>query len=139
MKKKNPPRSSVKKTPDVDNPAHYMGILLEEIRDQVTTVAEGVVSVRHELGGKIDELDTKFSKDCTDIRIALTMVRNELKNDISHVEQKLSEKIVNMEQKLSKELNNVEQTLSEKIDKIGTRLDQHDEEITALQVAQGSA
>ncbi len=52
--------------------SHYAGILLEEIRDKVTTVAEGVESVRHELGARIDGLETKLAQESTDLRIAIT-------------------------------------------------------------------
>jgi uncharacterized coiled-coil DUF342 family protein len=81
-RKQSKPKSKQGDTTSREEFFAEFGTILEDIRNTVLMTAEGVASVRSELGGKID-----------DVRSELHEFRAELKSDITIVHDKLNGKI----------------------------------------------
>src|SRR3990172_7117625 len=124
-----PKKSSKKLRKDeVESTAHYAGVMLEEIRDQVQLVAESVQMTRESLEGRIESVRGELKQDIADTQDALKMNREVLETRIDSVEQRLSGEIGDLKTGM--------RMLNQKIDGIGIRFDRHDEEIKDLRKVQ---
>jgi len=131
----------------------YQNIILEDMRSQIQTIAEG----QQILNSKIDNVDQRLISEIKFTQQAIKTVHDSLKNDIQKVEiklsgeiqrvetkltddiqkveAKLSGEIQRVETKLSADIQRVERTLSEKIDRQGEKVERHDRDITTLKTA----
>ncbi|OGQ22783.1 MAG: hypothetical protein A3I05_06020 [Deltaproteobacteria bacterium RIFCSPLOWO2_02_FULL_44_10] len=127
----------------------YQNIILEDMRSQIQTIAEGQISLRIELNTKIDHLDQRLTPEIKFTQQVLKTINDNLTgeiqnlrvdvqrvdNSLNRVETKLSADIQRVEKKLTAEIQRVELTLSKKIDRQGEKVERHDQEIITLKAA----
>ena len=127
-----PKKSSKKPRKDkVESAAHYAGVMLEGIRDQVQLVAEAVQTTREVLESRIGSVDQRLSGEIDDLKTGMRM----LNQKVDGVENRLGTRIDRVETRIDQ----VEENLSGKIGRIGVRLDQHEGEIIELKKVQNLA
>ena len=115
----------------------YFTIVLEDVRGQVQTLAEGQVQLLDELKQEIAEARAEAKQDNRFLQQALKATRADL---IEKIDSKVDGKIDGLRVELKEEiqgvrveLKEVERRLSEKIDRGGAILENHEVRITSLE------